>query len=824
VTQQKHYLAELGLRVLARGYPIIPIRPGEKRPPWRGWEKIHATPDLVKKWVGNGQAESGVGILAATVPGVDLDIRDIQAAEHMERWVLEHIGPAPIRFGAWPKRLLMFRTDAPFPKVQSRKYVDGWGNDAKVEILGDGQQFVSHHIHPDTGKPYWWIGGRGPHSVPRDELTELTAEQAQAIVAEFERMAAELGWTLKVKTELAPLAPKAAVADPDDWSADIDLKGPVGIDADTMRQKLMLIPAFETYNEWLGICAALKHEYQDDDETGLELFIDYSSRCSNFNEDECREKWDTFRRSDRAGAKTARWILALAKEAEREASTERRQEVETALAESKTLEDVLKAAALAKVAPFEKHTRNLIAGRLRSAYKRVTGDSLSIRDSRDMIRFEDPERQRMPPWVKGWVYCTDDSLFFHRETGTSMTRQAFNDAHARRMLSRRDVLEGRAFPEVQPADAALSLFQIPIVRTRMYKPDEDDIFTLNGVAYVNTYSDRSVPDTPEQLRMTERQDVALAERHFAHLIPNERDRRLFLSYLAYVVKTQKRPNWALVLQGIEGDGKSWIFHLMAAALGVENVGMLTGDILEDRFTAWAEGRLFSVVEEVRWHGHNRFDILNRIKPFITNAVVQIRRMHRDPYLIPNTAAYLLLTNYRDALPVGDSDSRYFVVHSPWQVKSALEDFKRENPDYYPHLYRAVQRSAGALRKWLLEYELDEEFDPAGRAPSSIGKRYMVDVAKTEEQEAVEDILAAGEPELSRELLNATLLADKMADDGMVAPATRTINKLLSDLGFTYLGRHRIGKNKARYWSQQPERFVVEGDADPNRIREYLAKR
>ena len=75
--------------------------------------------------------------------------------------------------------------------------------------------------------------------------------------------------------------------------------------------------------------------------------------------------------------------------------------------------------------------------------------------------------------------------------------------------------------------------------------------------------------------------------------------------------------------------------------------------------------LVNVFEEVRLKGHNRHDVLNRVKPFITNSVVSVRRMRLNSYTVPNTAAYLLLTNFRDALPLGSGDSRYFVAFSLW---------------------------------------------------------------------------------------------------------------------------------------------------------------
>lgn len=831
------YLAELGETILANGYPVIPIPPGGKRPGFDGWQHTKPTPALVQKWVRNGFADAGVGIISATVPAIDLDIMDGDLARHMQVWIARHVARgAPLRFGLYPKRLMMFRCEDPFRKAQSRRYRDRDGNISKLEILGDGQQFVSHHIHPDTGRPYDWAGGRGPMNVRRADLPLLSPQQAARVVAEFEAQVAARGWD-EVRTKagldrresgLLPASKtqiRGTALDESDWSKGVDLKGPVDLTPEECKAKLLLIPAFEDYPSWLDVCAAIHHQFGETDyDTGLELFIDYSSRCSNFDEAECVEKFASFQRSDSEDAKTFRYVIALANQAEKQAATELRAEVEDAFAEAKDETALLDAAAKAKRAAFDPYTREVIAGKLRAAFKRITKLTMSLGLSRNMVRFEDEERTTPPYWMEGWCYLTDDSTFYHPERGVTMQRQAFNDAHSRHMLTKKDVLEGRAHCEVLPADAALNVYQIPVVRGQLYMPGEDSFFTVNGVPYVNTYSDRSVPEEPETYTRQEAKDVDTVRNHFAHLFPTERDRELVVSFFAYVVQTLKRPSFALLMQGCEGDGKTFFYNLMCLILGPENVGLISGDLLQDRFTAWAEGKLINFVEEVRWLGHNRHDILNRIKPFITNAAVTVRRMHRDSYVVPNTTAYCLLTNHRDALPLNQSDSRYLVAQSQWQDRDKLLAWMAENPDYYTELYAAIERSPGAIRKWFMGYVLHSEFNAAARAPASLGKADMIRTGKSEEAEALESILAEGKaPDLSPTLLNATKLADEIADqsDGQV-PQTRTLSKLLTDAGFTYLGRFQIGGERGRFWTKTPQLFSRNGAPEPELVRKFLA--
>ena len=108
-----------------------------------------------------------------------------------------------------------------------------------------------------------------------------------------------------------------------------------------------------------------------------------------------------------------------------------------------------------------------------------------------------------------------------------------------------------------------------------------------------------------------------------------------------------------MLHGVEGAGKTFFFVLMAHCLGHQNVRTVQPTDLGKEFNGWAEGSQFTCIEEIKMHGHSRFDVLNSLKPLITNDYVSVRRMRTDPYMVQNTASYMALTNYADALPIDD---------------------------------------------------------------------------------------------------------------------------------------------------------------------------
>ena len=92
--------------------------------------------------------EAGVGIVAGSVAGVDIDIADdAELALRIEQLARERLGDTPaMRIGQAPKRLLVYRTAAPFKGLKCHP----------LEVLCLGQQFVAYAIHPGTGRPYEW--------------------------------------------------------------------------------------------------------------------------------------------------------------------------------------------------------------------------------------------------------------------------------------------------------------------------------------------------------------------------------------------------------------------------------------------------------------------------------------------------------------------------------------------------------------------------------------------------------------------------------------------------------------------------------------------
>jgi hypothetical protein len=289
------YFKERGERLAELGYRIVPLPPGSKGPNRKGWPKFELTAPTIRQWAANGSAHDGVGILAATTPAIDVDILDPYVAQQMSDEIDRIFAGQSLmtRTGLAPKFLIPFRSDEPFRKLTSSVYTDG-KHEHKVEILGDGQQWVAYHVHPDTGKPYQWFDGlsdAGISGVEHATLPCLTRSDAQRVIDAFEVLAAtrvESGaWRAVTRTRDA--APATTAPDNDPFA-----EQPVGKTESEVAGLLRRHPNNEAdYDHWFAVLCGVHHELGD---AGRELAHEWSSSSSKHAEEKFDTTWNSLGR------------------------------------------------------------------------------------------------------------------------------------------------------------------------------------------------------------------------------------------------------------------------------------------------------------------------------------------------------------------------------------------------------------------------------------------------------------------------------------------------------------------------------------------------
>lgn len=821
------FLALHGAKLLNNGYQIVPIRQGGKSPDFEGWAKAKASKAQLQEWLEGGHRNAGVGILTKFTPAVDLDIRDPEVAALMVKYVKEKMGGTLMRIGQAPKALFFFRTDTPFRKRRTTERSDDWNLKNQIEVLGEGQQAVAFHKHPDTGRPYQWPDyEENPLEVRQADLPTLTQEMIDGLFVYFEKVCDDLGWEIRKAARGSAKAINQDNPFLEDTTA-------VDMPDEEIFNQLMLVPGADDYEQWYQVGMALYHQW-DGAEVGKQYWHEWSETADNYNPEEVEDKWDTFAIDGKLRAPvTVRSILKWAAEAVERTRLEEGNRLRTMFAAAHDMASWEKARKETQHAEIDNITRDGLAAIAKERRDAITGIKSSIQTIRKALAYVyvAPKGDKVPGWVKPYVYDVSDDRFFQTEKKYSASQQGFNAMHDREAMTKKDVVDGRSTPSDTASALALNFFRIQAVNGCRYEPGQDEVFmNIEGI-FANLYTEKEIPDLPENKVPRDVKNVQRVKDHIAHLLPHEKEQRMFIDWLSWVVQNPgKHMNYAVLLQGVEGDGKSFFGSMMQSIMGISNVTMLNAHIFESDFTDWTVGQCLSCVEEVRLiKVHNKYEVLNRIKPFVTNDVIEVHPKGKKIHNAKNTTSYLLFSNHKDALPLDDDGRRYLVLFSQWQRRLDILAFKNAHPRYYSLLYQTFIESPGALRKWLLEHQQAEDFDPMGDAPQTKARKFMIRQSKPEFIQELDVVIKENEVVCaSANLVDITALAEVFMARGYDWPAPKTLNSMLTRDGYEELGKIRVGESRDIYYSKTPALFrsstVDEDVTDRVKIAEYLENR
>jgi hypothetical protein len=755
------HLREFGQQLIDNGYKIVPIKYGEKRPSIEKWPEVNADKIVLDSWLKqNWLRDAGVGILTKHTPAIDIDVGDADVVRELYLSIRSLLGTdLPYRIGRAPRLILLTRTDEPFSKLRSKKYALPTGETTQVEILCDGQQFAAYHTHPDTLRDYAWPI-KGPADIAAVELPKINREIAQIIIGSFETIAEQqvsLGLWHVVQSQNQAAAPNSDRAE----TYLLQHNESKQIDASQIAAALDGLSAAD-YDRWLAVGMALHHQFDGADE-GYALWDQWSKTNGGVyaGPDDTRYRWDRFS-AHKTNPVTIHSLFKWADDARLEQSDAALQHIEKTINEcasySTLMTGSVKTAANTFVDQFPLLYEKVLDLVKRRA-KVLTGAPVSIETVRKVIKrravlTEVTDGNVAHPWCDGWVYVTEEDKFFNLDVKESLTRQAF-DAAFNRILGSDG--EGEF---VSAARIALEQAQIPIVRGVRYMPGAEPLFEQDKQRFANRYrSDLGAP-MPDVLTHADRAAFALLGEHIRNLIPEPTDQRVFLDYLTYCIQFPgKKINWVILLQGQEGDGKTYFAQLCARMLGADNVRMISGEALKGQFTGWADSGHMGFIEEIKLHGHSGYETLNKIKPYLTNATVPIRRMRQEEYQVPNVMNHILFTNFRDAVPLEETDTRYYVIFSRWGNRSAFDAWRAANPGFFARLYGDLDSHAGAFRKFFMEREISADFRPKDRAPVGGDKAEMAQLSRDDYSTHIDDILEqkGGVFGKNSELMSATWL-------------------------------------------------------------------
>jgi hypothetical protein len=337
---------------------------------------------------------------------------------------------------------------------------------------------------------------------------------------------------------------------------------------------------------------------------------------------------------------------------------------------------------------------------------------------------------------------------------------------------------GRPSHEAFKAFTESRMMRFPSVVDTCFRPDREPSEVIDG--RINTWRLPVVDEEPG--------DITAFLNHLVRLVPDQRDRSILLTYMQSLARNPgKKFQWAPVIQGTQGNGKSLILRALYHAITKAYSHLPKASQLTEKFNSWLERRIFIGVEEIKVT--DRREVLEDLKDAVTNDWVEIRGMNQDKRMADNYTNWVFCTNYKDAIPVNRDERRYAIFFTAQQ---SVDDLKRDGMDevYFHQLY-AWLRGGGYKRVayWLRHSPIvAPEFDPAElcqRAPSTSSTVEAINVSLGRVEQTILEAVENEESGFKGGWISTGAVRRYLQSRGVRDVGARKMGEIIQSLGYEH---------------------------------------
>lgn len=304
-------------------------------------------------------------------------------------------------------------------------------------------------------------------------------------------------------------------------------------------------------------------------------------------------------------------------------------------------------------------------------------------------------------YFKGMVYIMQDHVVWNTKTDTLLPPERFAAFYGGATF----VLDQTGRKVTKNAFEAFTqnnLLRFPKVQKSVFMPNRPSMERF-GENSINVY----IPHHPK----TAKGDVSRFITHLDKLFMTTRDRDIVLYWLASAVQNpHKKLRWAPVIQGVEGNGKSFIGRILSYIVGSNHTHKPNAEDISNKFNDYIENKLLIIVEEAHMQG--RREMKDALKTLITEPDVEVQPKGGKKRMTENYTRWIFFTNHKDAFQIDLRDRRYAVFFTRQQSR---EDLQRDGMtvEYFNELWSWFDECGGreAIADYLLTLEIPYEMDP-----------------------------------------------------------------------------------------------------------------
>lgn len=428
-------------------------------------------------------------------------------------------------------------------------------------------------------------------------------------------------------------------------------------------------------------------------------------------------------------------------------------------------------------------------------------------------------------YFKGCVYVQSSHAVLTPD-GETLKPERFNAVYGGYSFQLEADGSGKTTRKAWDAFTESQAVTFPKVAATCFRPELEPgaIIVEDGRRLVNSY----VPvNTPKK-----KGDPGPFLAHLEKLLPDPGDRAILIAYMAACVQYKGvKFQWAPLIQGAEGNGKTLFTRCVAFAIGERYTHLPPAEHLTEKYNEWLFDRLFIGVEDVYVPEHKR-EVIETLKPMITNTRLAMRAMQASQVMRDVCANFILNTNHKDGIRKTTSDRRFCVFYTAQQ---SVSDIERDGMggDYFPDLYdwlKGAGKYAGEgaahgyaiVSDYLEGYQIPDSLNPARschRAPTTSSTTAAIAAGLGGVEQEICEAIEEGRPGFAGGWISSVAL-DRLLTMNRVNRAI-PVNKrreLLQNLGYDWhpaLNDGRVNNPIPMDDNKKPRLFIRSGHIHAN---------
>jgi len=340
----------------------------------------------------------------------------------------------------------------------------------------------------------------------------------------------------------------------------------------------------------------------------------------------------------------------------------------------------------------------------------------------------------------------------------------------------------------QPAKRAWEAFvfseihAFPKVKGMYFDPRQPSrkIIEREGSTLINSY----VPS----VIIRKSGDVSPFLTHLYKLLPLGNDAQILLAYFAACVQhAGDKFQWWPLIQGVEGNGKTTLSHLLQYAVGRRYTHWPKAAELGSKFNSAFYGKLLICCEDV-YISESRGSLWEALKPMITGIELEIEGKGVDKVTREVCFNGVMNSNHKNAIRKTANDRRVGPFFCAQQSKA---DLMRDGltKDYFIAL-KAWREGEGReiVADYLMRYEIPDELNPARRCivcPDTTATREAISAGLGAAEQEVIEAISQGTAGFRGGWVSSSALDRLLANIGKGSSIPRNKRReMLDTLGYT----------------------------------------